>query len=346
MAASRRRVDEWRRDAERQVLVLDGGLATELEKHPEVDLDTSCLWSARLLLEDHAHLQHVVVDAHAAYYDAGADVATTVSYQASRDGFEQETPGTTAQQVQRYLQRSVELAVEARDRVWQQWQRQPSVPPRPVPLVAASIGCYGAALADGSEYRGEYGKSKSELMAWHRERMACLAATPGVDFLICETVPCIVEVEALLSLLPEFPTARIMLAVACRNERELNSGEPIAALTPLLKQVQDRTQLLAVGVNCTAPWHVLGLSNAFECPCPKLVYPNSGEGWCGVTKTWLPPNQASGPSTWDSYLQQWYAAGARVFGGCCRTTPEDIQAIRAFFTGTTSPTKTREQEKR
>lgn len=135
--------------SETGVLVLDGGLATELEKDPRVELGSSSLWSASLLLDRNAHLQDVVVSAHASYFLKGADVATTVSYQASVDGFRREGVDSI-DKVRELYGRSIELGVQARDQAWAQLQQQGQAADRIQPLVAASIGCYGAALADGS----------------------------------------------------------------------------------------------------------------------------------------------------------------------------------------------------
>uniref|UniRef100_K3WWJ2 Hcy-binding domain-containing protein n=1 Tax=Globisporangium ultimum (strain ATCC 200006 / CBS 805.95 / DAOM BR144) TaxID=431595 RepID=K3WWJ2_GLOUD len=311
-----------------RVLVLDGGLATELEKDARVELGSSSLWSASLLLERNAHLQDVVVNAHKSYYLAGADVATTVSYQASVDGFKREGVHS-AEEVEKLFAKSIDLAVEARDSAWKELQAAGT--DRIKPLVGASIGCYGAALADGSEYRGDYAKTKDELVAWHRDRFAFFTNYEGADFLVCETIPCLDEVEAFVDLLNEYPTAHAILAVACHNETELNSGEPIAQMTPILAKLKHPSQLLAVGINCTPPQYVEGLLRSFASDFPKVVYPNSGESWDGKAKTWLPATADGGASSWDEYLPKWHAAGARVFGGCCRTSPADISAMRKHF---------------
>lgn len=129
------------------VVVLDGGLATELEKDPRVELESTSLWSAALLLDRNAHLQDAVVTAHTNYFLAGADVATTVSYQASVDGFKREGVEDPAK-VQELFARSIALGVQARDAAWEQLKDKADG--RIQPLVGASIGCYGAALADGS----------------------------------------------------------------------------------------------------------------------------------------------------------------------------------------------------
>ncbi|OWY95511.1 Homocysteine S-methyltransferase [Phytophthora megakarya] len=230
----------------RRVVVLDGGFATELEKDPRVDLSASALWSAALLLDKNAHLQDVVVNAHKTYFLAGADVATTASYQASVDGFTRE--GVTAlEEVEKLFAKSIDLGVQARDAAWSELDQNKRIKP----LVGASIGCYGAALADGSEYRGDYGKTKEELVAWHKHRFAFFSDYEPADLLICETIPCLVEVEAFVDLLNEFPTTSAIVAVACHNGTELNSGEPIARIPEILSKLKNPLQLLAVGINCT-----------------------------------------------------------------------------------------------
>ncbi|TDH67629.1 hypothetical protein CCR75_005324 [Bremia lactucae] len=308
------------------IILLDGGFATELEKDPRVDLSSSSLWSAALLLDKNQHLQDVVVHAHKTYFLAGSDVATTVSYQASVDGFTRE--GVSAiKDVEKLFAKSIDLAIHARDAVWKELQQSK----RMKPLVGASIGCYGAALADGSEYRGEYGKTKDELVAWHKHRFAFLTNCTPADFLICETIPCLVEVEAFVDLLNDFPSAHAIVAVACHNDKELNSREPIARIRGILSKLKNPSQLLAVGINCTPPQYIESLLLELDCPWPKVVYPNSGECWDGVNKTWLSADNSGGRTCWEEYLPKWYEAGARFFGGCCRTSPDDIRAIREFF---------------
>lgn len=314
------------RNDKSHVIVLDGGFATELEKDVRVDFSTSSLWSASLLLDKNQHLQDVLVNAHKQYFLAGADVATTVSYQASVDGFKREGV-TSIKDVEKLFAKSIDLSVQARDAVWHELQLRKRVKP----LVGASIGCYGAALADGSEYRGNYNKTKDELVAWHRHRFAFFSKHPSVDVLICETIPCLVEVEAFLDLLNEFPSAHAIIAVVCHNGKELNSSEPIARVPNILTQLRDPSQLLAIGINCTPPQYVESLLLELDCFWPKAVYPNSGEDWDSVNKKWLPANSANGHNPWNTYLPKWYDAGARFFGGCCRTSPDDICAIREYF---------------
>jgi homocysteine S-methyltransferase len=161
------------------VLITDGGLATELEARGH-DLSDD-LWSARLLVDE----PQEIVAVHCAFFRAGASIATTASYQASFDGFAER--GIGRNDATRLLRRSVELARAARDEVGGQlW-------------VAASVGPYGAALANGEEYVGRYGLSVAQLADWHRPRMEILADA-GADVLALETVPDVDEAEALVGL--------------------------------------------------------------------------------------------------------------------------------------------------
>ena len=168
-------------------------------------------------------------------------------------------------------------------------------------------------------------------MAWHKHRFGFFANYAPADILICETIPCLVEVEAFVDLLNAFPMAHAIIAVACHNGTELNSGEAIARVPDILAKLKDPSQLLAIGINCTPPQHVESLLRELRCPWPKAVYPNSGEAWDGVNKEWLPADSTGGASSWQEFAPRWYDAGARFFGGCCRTSPDDIRALRSYF---------------
>ncbi|MEX0983789.1 MAG: homocysteine S-methyltransferase [Actinomycetota bacterium] len=283
-------------------LVLDGGLATELERRG-ADLRDD-LWSARLLLEDPG----VIRDVHAAYFAAGADIAITASYQASFEGFARR--GLDRHDTDRLLRLSVELAREAAgdDR-----------------LVAASIGPYGATLADGSEYRGRYGLSVQTLIDWHRPRLeALLAAEP--DVLAVETIPAIEEAEALVTLLAGYPEARAWISFSCRDAEHISDGTPFAEAIAV---AASSPGVIAAGVNCTPPGFVPALlSSAGGTGKPLVAYPNLGSTWEAETKTW----RAEGPRpAFGDESVRWREAGATIVGGCCGTSPEDIAAIAAAF---------------
>jgi homocysteine S-methyltransferase len=191
-------------------------------------------------------------------------------------------------------------------------------------LIAASIGCYGAYLHDGSEYRGDYGVSVSQLIDWHRPRVEILADA-GADLLACETVPCLIEAEALVKLLSEFPHVIAWLSFSCRDERRLCHGESFVEAVQL---ANDTGNVIAVGVNCTAPRYIDGLLDAGAriATKPLVVYPNSGETWDAVGHCW---QGTTAEPDWSAGVRRWHRAGARLIGGCCRTTPETIRQIAA-----------------
>lgn len=295
------------------VVILDGALATELERRG-ADLNDA-LWSARLLIENPT----LIAQVHYDYLTAGADVITTASYQATFEGFARR--GLSHAEAAALMRLSVQLAIDARDAFWAAPANRVG---RRRPLVAASVGPYGAYLADGSEYRGDYGLRVDEIMAFHRPRLAVLADS-GADVLACETIPCLAEGEALVQVLAEFPTMPAWLAFSCRNETQVSHGELFADCAALANRSE---QIVAAGVNCTAPRYVEDLlrTAAVTCQKPLACYPNSGESWSPRTHCWV---EGTGTVDFSLPAQRWFAAGARLLGGCCRTTPDDIRAIRA-----------------
>ncbi|OBF30964.1 homocysteine S-methyltransferase [Mycobacterium sp. ACS1612] len=278
-------------------MIADGGLATELEARGH-DLSDD-LWSARLLVDAPAE----IVAVHSAFFRAGAAIATTASYQASFDGFAER--GIARTDAAGLMRRSVELARQARDEVGRGW-------------VAASVGPYGAALANGEEYVGRYGLSVAALRDWHRPRLEVLVAADP-DVLAVETVPDVDEAEALVDLVEDMGVpAWLSYTIAGKTTR---AGQPLADAFAVAADV---AEIVAVGVNCCAPDDVLGaVEIAREVTGkPVVVYPNSGESWDGERRTW------TGRGRWSADLApSWAAAGARIIGGCCRVRPDDIAAL-------------------
>ncbi|QUR68308.1 homocysteine S-methyltransferase [Mycobacterium spongiae] len=294
------------------VLISDGGLATELEARGH-DLSDP-LWSARLLTD----APHEITAVHTAYFRAGATIATTASYQASFEGFA--ARGIGRDDAATLLRRSVELAVRARDIA-----REMVDSPVGDLSVAASIGPYGAALADGSEYRGRYGLSSAALQRWHRPRLEVLAGA-GADVLALETIPDVDEAEALVSLVHELGVPA-WLSYTIDGTRT-RAGQP---LTDAFAVAVGIPEILAVGVNCCAPEAVLPAISLARITKPVIVYPNSGEHWDDRDRRWVGPRLFSGSSA--QLAREWVAAGARIVGGCCRVRPADIAEIgRALAT--------------
>ncbi|MDX5627261.1 MULTISPECIES: homocysteine S-methyltransferase [unclassified Brenneria] len=293
-------------------IVLDGALATELEARG-CDL-TDPLWSARVLIENPALIYQVHLD----YFNAGAQCAITASYQATPQGFK--ARGLDERQSLALIEKSVRLAAQARD----DYRRDHPESGRL--LIAGSVGPYGAYLADGSEYRGDYALPPAEMMAFHRPRIAALLDA-GVDILACETLPSFAEIKALVDLLAEFPQASAWFSFTLRDSHHLSDGTPLPDVLLLLNRCP---QVVAVGINCIALDSVTAALTQLSAntSLPLVVYPNSGEHYDAVSKTW--ERHADEACSLTAHLAQWRAAGAKLIGGCCRTTPADIAGIARF----------------
>jgi homocysteine S-methyltransferase len=294
------------------VIILDGALATELEQRG-ANLEDP-LWSAKVLLEQ----PDLIREVHRDYFLAGADIAITASYQATFQGFARR--GLTASQTTQLLRASVQLAAQAREDYLR--DAAPGTA-RPRPLIAASVGPYGAALADGSEYRGGYALSDDQLMAFHRPRLAVLAES-GADLLACETVPSLREAMVLARLLEEFPQCCAWISFSCRDGVHTSEGQAIEDCAHALEAFP---QIVGIGINCTRPEFIASLLRRLhdQTTKPLLAYPNSGEAYDASAKSWH-GRVAALPIAAQAH--DWYRAGARLIGGCCRTRPADIHAIR------------------
>ncbi len=293
-------------------IVLDGALATELEARG-CDLNDP-LWSARVLLESPELIRAV----HEDYFRAGADCATTASYQATFAGFAQRGIGQA--RAAELMRLSVTLALEARDAFWADSSNHVG---RCKPFVAASVGPYGAFLADGSEYSGGYGLSQAQLEAFHRPRMAVLASS-GADLLALETVPSLLEARALVKVLEEFSHLSAWLSFSAKNSTQICNGE---TLEECAATFAGHPQIAALGINCTAPEYVADLIGSARgvTDAPLLAYPNSGERYDPVDKRW------SGEDSCADFVSQarlWLERGAAAIGGCCRTRPQHIAQLR------------------
>lgn len=296
------------------LIVLDGAMATELERKG-CDLNDS-LWSAKILMEQPELIKQV----HADYFAAGADCAITASYQSTFEGFA--ARGLSEAEACRLIQKSVSIAAEARDEFWAQKENRLN---RPKPIVAASVGPYGAYLADGSEYRGNYGISEDELAEFHRPRMKALIDA-GADVLACETIPCLTEAKAIVRLLKEFPDTYAWFSFSAKDGLHISDGTPAADCASWLDQ---HSQAAAVGINCTPLQHISSLIAELKknTSKPIIVYPNSGEQYDPDTKTW---NGAACGEPYGQSARIWFENGAKLIGGCCRTKPEDIKEIAGW----------------
>lgn len=294
-------------------LVLDGAMATELEKRG-VDTDNE-LWSAMALVHD----PQAITDVHRSYFDAGANIAITDSYQANVPAFLK--AGLTAEQSGKMIFDSVKLAQKARNDYAE--TLEDSVRQATPLLIAGSIGPYGAYLADGSEYTGDYALSADEYKAFHRAWMQLLEEA-GIDLFAFETQPNFEETKALADLLTtEFTGIPAWLSFSVTNKAELCDGTPLKDAVDFFNQYPN---IVAIGVNCTAMDNIEGLVKVIHeaTDKPIVVYPNNGDTYDPKTKTWQ-TNPHAVP--FSELVPKWQAAGASLIGGCCRTTPDDIREV-------------------
>ena len=291
----------------RSSLILDGGLGSELARNG-CDVHDA-LWSGRVLLDHPGEIARV----HRSYLDAGAKCLITASYQVSFRGFEQ--AGIPGADTEAALRNSVTIAQQVRDDFRTSTGRDC--------LIAASVGPFGAALADGSEFHGNYSCTYDELLTFHRRRISVLFSA-GPDLLACETIPSLEEARAILQCLREHPHARAWFSFCCRDGRHISHGEQIAACARLLDR---EPQVVAIGINCTPPQFAASLINEIRSATakPVVVYPNSGRPWDAINRCWLDVPHAP---PFASFAEAWRSAGAIWIGGCCGTTPDDIRQIR------------------
>jgi len=278
----------------RNYTLLDGGLATALE-----DLGntfTSELWTGELLKSAPDQIR----EAHAAFVKAGAEIIITSTYQVSFPGCL--AKGWSHKEVVDALINSVELAREAN-----------------APKVAASIGPYGAYLADGSEYRGNYEATEEELRDFHKERLEILIACKP-DFLAIETIPEIREARVLLQLLKDMNnTIPVWIAFSCKDELRLCSGESFRDAAKVSKELGADY----VGINCTSPELVTALLESAKEYGPFVVYPNAGRTWNEKLKRL----EGATVKLSDQHIQQWSDCGATIIGGCCGIGPKEIAQV-------------------
>ena len=293
-------------------LLLDGGLSNELERQG-YNLNHK-LWSAKLLKTN----PEAIIQAHLAYLKSGAQCITTSSYQASVAGFM--ALGWDRVSAETFILRSVHLAEVAIERFMSSGNKDFK------PLIAASIGPYGAYLADGSEYHGNYGISGEKLREFHLDRIRLLDSS-NADFFACETIPGFQEAMVLAEILKE-TNKPAWVSFSCKDEHHLNDGTRIRECAEFFAS---HPKVFAIGVNCTAPKYISGLIKSIKARSGTkriVVYPNSGEVYQAESKTWI---GFSDPNLFVALAKEWIELGADIIGGCCRIGPEHIRSISKFF---------------
>jgi homocysteine S-methyltransferase len=275
---------------------LDGGLSTALENNGN-KLTTS-LWTGELILTKPSE----ITKAHLDFINAGSEIIITSSYQLSYLGCGKR--GWSQAQTDDALRASTHLAKDA-----------VTASGRDV-KVAASVGPYGAALADGSEYKGNYGVTKTFLKDFHARRLEVLIAS-SPDLLALETMPDTFEVEVLLELLSDCPIP-YWVSYSCKADNQTNAGQSFTEAVSLAKDA------MAVGINCTAPELIADLLLSTVSDKPFVVYPNSGRSWNANTKEWEGSSEAGFS---ELLVKSWISAGAQIIGGCCGIGADEVSNL-------------------
>ena len=294
-------------------MIIDGALASELQRRG-CDLNDS-LWSAKVLIEQPELIQQVHYD----YFKAGADCAITASYQATPMGFAQK--GIELEESIKLIKTSVKLAQQAKMQYLNDIKQDKAL------LIAGSVGPYGAYLANGSEYTGDYQLSESEFIAFHKDRVTALIDA-GVDILACETMPSFLEIKALVKLIQQFPIVNCWFSLTLKDQQHISDGTPLTEVIEYLNSIE---QIVSVGINCIALEKVTPALEVLSklTSKPLIVYPNSGEEYDPTTKQWHKNHHHN--CTFANQLDTWIKLGAKLIGGCCQTTPEDIVEIHQLL---------------
>lgn len=294
-------------------IVIDGALASELQRRG-CDLNDS-LWSAKVLIEQPELIQQVHYD----YFVAGADCAITASYQATPMGFAPK--GIELEESIKLIKTSVKLAQQAKMQYLNDIKQDKAL------FIAGSVGPYGAYLANGSEYTGDYQLSESEFIAFHKDRVAALI-DEGVDILACETMPSFLEIKALAKLIQQFPMVNCWFSLTLKDQKHISDGTPLTEVIEYLNSIE---QIVSVGINCIALEKVTPALEVLSklTSKPLIVYPNSGEQYDPTTKQWHKNHDHN--CTFANQLDVWINLGAKLIGGCCQTTPDDIVEIHQLL---------------
>ena len=292
-------------------VVLDGAMSTPLER---LGADTNNdLWTAKALIDN----EELVYEVHKMYFEAGADLIITDTYQANVQAFEK--VGYSEKEARNLIKKAVKIAQKARDDYENKTGKHN--------YIAGTIGPYGAYLANGSEYRGDYELSVEEYQQFHLPRIEELV-NAGVDILAIETQPKLDEVLAILELLKKkYPQQKVYVSYTLSDDDTISDGTP---LPRAIHALEDYSQVIAVGINCVKLELVEpALKNMKEITDKHLiVYPNSSAVYNPKSKTW---SQTKTSATFEELIPNWYEAGARIIGGCCTTGPKEIKAVADFI---------------
>lgn len=308
-----------------KVRVLDGGFSTQLATYVGDTIDGDPLWTARFLVTNPT----AIISTHLDFLKAGADIILTNTYQVSIEGFSKYMNIPEAESLD-LICKAVGYARKAINLYKKSIENEANVANRN-PLIAGSVGPYGACLHDGSEYNGKYCSTLTEkiLMDWHRPRVQKLIDS-GVNILAIETIPCKQEAKALVKLLKEFPGSKAWISFSCCSDgKSIADGSNFQDVAMQCYREAVPGQILAIGVNCIAPQNVTSLLKGINENCgelvPLVVYPNSGEKYT-VENGWMRTEEGY---SLHQFVSEWLDLGVRYIGGCCRTNSADVKKIRA-----------------
>lgn len=295
-------------------VILDGGFATELEKRG-FNLNDR-LWSAKIIAE----APEAVRDVHLSYLKSGADCIITSSYQATVPGFI--SAGYSLKEAIRLIGDSVRIA---KDAVKFFNDSLPDRGKRPEPFIAASAGCYGAYLANGSEYRGDYHLEFEGYKKFHRERVDILAEA-GADVIAFETFPSMEEAAAVAELMDDYSSILYWIVFTVKDSLSTSHGDNFSECINLLS---GKGNAIAAGINCSPPELISPILDSIKSALKNIfvVYPNSGEHYYTDCSCWEDDPTVS---DFRKLSEEWYSRGARMIGGCCRTGPDDIAKIKSY----------------
>ena len=277
------------------MIKIDGGLSTALE---ELGADLkSILWTGDLIDKN----PDQIIAAHRAYIAAGAKVIISSSYQVSYIG--EEKTGKSDDAITKLLEKSIELAQIAKVKTETR--------------IAASIGPFGAALGDGSEYRGNYQISDEQIRDFHSQRIEILASTKP-DLFAVETIPSVREARIIEELIINTKIP-YWISFSCKDELHISEGDTFEDAIGALEKSPNR---LAVGVNCTDPRFISPLLRSIRSREPFVIYPNAGRVWDAESKIWI-----GDPLGFNQYISDWIELGTEFIGGCCGVGPKEISTL-------------------
>ena len=288
-------------------IVLDGAMSDELERQG-VQTNNK-LWTATALIDQ----LDKVYQAHMDYFNAGAELIITDTYQANVQAFEK--AGYSKTEAEQFIRNAVKIAKKARDDFEKQTGKHN--------YVAGTIGAYGAYLADGSEYRGDYQLTSDEYLAFHLPRLKLVLAEKP-DLIALETQPKLAEPVTVLDWLKEQRQIPVYVSFTLKDAKHLSDGTPIAEAVKKISQYQ---QVFAIGINCVSPTIVQDALSEFSqyTKKPLVVYPNLGASYDPQIKQW---RKFTNDFNFEELTKSWYQAGARLIGGCCTTGPKEINQIK------------------